>query len=122
MNAISKFSSQINQEYNNSNDRDNLKKYIQYCKNHATGGQKNRLNLIITNFEQDFTSKDILTITYSLRWNYVHNGETIITNADLDNHNFSFNETQKLKLVKICYSFLAIVTVNIANTLIAAHN
>jgi hypothetical protein len=38
-----------------------------------------------------FTISDILTITYAIRNNYVHNGETTITNAGLDNLNFSFD-------------------------------
>ena len=52
----------------------------------------------------------------------MHNGETTITNKGLDNLNFSFDKTQKLKMIKICYNFLAILVVNIATTLVEQHN
>ncbi len=121
-NAIEKANNQFEQKFSNSIDKDNLKQYLQHCKNHSIGGQRNRLNSIITNFVQSYTTKDILTITYSIRNNYVHNGETTITNAGLENLNLTFGVSQKLKLVKICYNFLAILVVNLANTLIEQHN
>lgn len=99
-----------------------MKRYIQHCANYAKNSQKKRLSQIVSNFGANLLIKDILTITYAIRNNYVHNGETTITNAGLDKLDFSFNETQKLKIVKICYDFLAILTVNIANKLIEQHN
>lgn len=122
LNALSNVNLELNQKFNSQTDKINFKKYIQHCINFAQNGQKNRLTSLINNFGQDLSVKDILTITYSIRNNYVHNGETTITNAGLENLNFHFDETQKLKLVKICYNFLAIFTVNIANTLIEQHN
>jgi hypothetical protein len=121
-NAINTANNEMNQSFNNQTNKIKLKKYIQHCENHSKKSQKSRLNAIVSNFGENLKIKDILTITYAIRNNYVHNGETTITNAGLDNLNFSFDETQKLKLVKICYNFLAIFTVNIANTLIEQHN
>lgn len=95
-----------------------LQQYIHHCADIAKDSQKRRLKKIEAKYGQDLISTELLTITYAIRNNYVHHGETTITNAGLENLNFSFNESQKLKLVKICYNFLAIFTVNIANTLI----
>jgi hypothetical protein len=122
LNALSNVNLKLNQEFNSQTDKTNFKKYIQHCINFAQNGQKGRLISIVNNFGQDLSIKDILTLTYSIRNNYVHNGETTITNAGLDNLSFRFDETQKLKLVNNCYNFLAIFTVNIANTLIEHHS
>lgn len=97
---------------------DYLSRYISHCADIAKGDQKRRLKIIEAKNCQNLTLTELLTITYAIRNNYVHHGETTITNAGLENFNFSFNESQKLKLIKICYNFLAIFTVNIANTLI----
>jgi len=97
---------------------DYLHRYIRHCADIAKGDQKKRLKKIEAKNGQHLTSAELLTITYAIRNNYVHHGETTITNAGLENSNFSFNESQKLKLIKICYNFLAIFTVNIANSLI----
>jgi len=99
-----------------------LLNYLFHCQTHSKGEQRERMNSITSNINRQFLISDILTITYAIRNNYVHNGETTITNAGLENLNFHFNETQKLKLMKICYDFLAIFTVNIANKLIEQHS
>lgn len=121
-NALNKVNQEVNRQFSSETSRNRLKKYIQHCENYAKNSQKNRLSQISSNFGANLLIKDILTITYAIRNNYVHNGETTITNAGLDMLDFSFNETQKLKIVKICYDFLAILTVNIANKLIEQHN
>lgn len=120
--ALNSANEKINQGFSLPNSANSLKEYILRCKKYATGKQGQRLGNISENLNQDslsLTIKDILTITYAIRNNFVHNGETTITNAGLED--LDFNELQKLKLVKICYNFLAIFVVNIANTLIEQH-
>jgi hypothetical protein len=125
-NSINTANNQLNIDFVASDEIDTLKNYLTHCANLAAKsnsiGQKNNLNRIVDNYGQYLSFRDLLSVTYAIRNNYVHNGEATITNAGLDNLNFRFDETQKLKLVKICYNFLAIFTVNIANTLIDQHN
>lgn len=128
-NALTHANERFVNDFNSNFNHEALKSYITHCKQYATGsceptrkGQKGRLCRVIDNIDNQLTITDVLTITYAIRNNYVHNGETTITNAGLDNVDFSFNETQKLKLIQICYDFLSILTVNIANTLIGQHN
>lgn len=124
--AVKTTNNQLNRAFRSEQEIETLKKYITHSANLAlksnSRGQKNNLNNIVDNFGQSLSIKDLLSLTYSIRNNYVHNGETTITNAGLENLNFHINVTQKLKLVKICYDFLAIFTVNIANTLIEQHS
>ena len=124
--AINIANNQINFDFSSTQEISKLKNYISHCAIQAeksnSKGQRNNLNKIVDNYGQNLSSRFLLSITYSIRNNYVHNGETTITNAGLENLNFTFGISQKLKLVKICYNFLAILVVNLANTLIEQHN
>lgn len=107
--ALLRVNEEINRDFNNRPKRHSLKEYIEYCAQNSQGSQQNRLNHIVENIDENnilhnYSHTDILTITYSMRNNFVHNGEiTIYPN------NFSY--ILKNSLLKILYKYLVVVTI-----------
>lgn len=90
--------------YDNNQRRINFIEYLMHCKTNASTSQKRRIDQIIIKIQQqifDFTNSEILTISYAVRNNFVHNGETTVVP---DN----FGYKNKSKLLKVLYSYLAI--------------
>ncbi|WP_426474214.1 hypothetical protein [Chryseobacterium balustinum] len=91
--------------YDNNQKRRNFIEYLKHCKTNASPSQKRRIDQIIIKIQQqifDFTNSEILTISYAVRNNFVHNGETTVVP---DN----FGYKNKSKLLKVLYSYLTIV-------------
>lgn len=110
-NALFRTNTQLKLHFNNSQKRKNLKNYLKYCRNNSEKSQKNRLNNFIDkiNIETalpDFNESEILTVTYSIRNNFVHNGETTVTTPEL-------NYYEKKDLVIVLYEFLTMVILSI---------
>ncbi|HCC94990.1 MAG TPA: hypothetical protein DEQ26_11840 [Flavobacteriaceae bacterium] len=101
----------LGENFNNNNKRVKLKEYLIYSRDYATGGQLNRLNIVIDKIDTQninpMNHTDFLTIAYSIRNNFVHNGEVTIYPE-----NFSY--VLKSKLLKILYKYLVVITVKSA--------
>lgn len=87
--------------------------YLKHCTQAANGGQLKRLEGIILrmevgDFDFDFTKDDILTLTYAVRNNFVHNGESTIAPDD-------FGFVNKKLLLTALYRNLAILTIESTN-------
>lgn len=100
------------ENFNNTNKREKLRDYLIYCRDYASGGQLNRLNIVIDKIDIQNTinlmsHSDFLTIAYSIRNNFVHNGEVTIYPE-----NFSY--VLKSKLLKILYKYLVVITLKSA--------
>lgn len=98
--------------FDNHEKRRSLKDYLIYCSDEAKGSQKRRLNAIhqAINPTQDlgnYNHTQILSMTYSIRNNFVHNGEVTI-------HPNSFNYSLKNEYLKILYKYLVIITISAA--------
>lgn len=96
-------------------EQTDLLTYLGYCEQEAGRSQKTRLASIRT---QLFTSgyilshTEILTLIYSIRNNFVHNGETTVVP-----NNFSFDN--KRRLLRILYPYLAMVVISVTNKAIS---
>lgn len=107
--ALLRANDEISRDFGNRTKRHSLKEYLDYCAQNSLGGQQNRLNLIVENIDENnilpiYSHTDILSITYSIRNNFAHNGEiTIYPN------NFSY--ILKNYLLKILYKYLVVVTI-----------
>lgn len=91
--------------YANNARRNLLIDYFTHCKTSASNAQKRRIDEIILKTQHsnfNFTNTEILTITYAVRNNFVHNGETTVVP---DN----FGYRNKAQLLKILYSYLSIL-------------
>lgn len=91
--------------YNNVQRINLVTDYLTHCKTNASNSQKTRIDQIILKIqEQTFglTNSEILTITYAVRNNFVHNGETTVVP---DN----FRYQNKVQLLKVLYSYLAVI-------------
>jgi len=91
--------------YTNANRRNNFINYLNHCKTNASNSQKRRIDQIIIKIQQqlyNLTNSEILTITYAVRNNFVHNGETTVVP---DN----FGYENKASLLKVLYSYLTII-------------
>lgn len=107
--ALQNANEELNLIFDNLQKRRKLVEYLNYCKDLASGGQVTRLNTIIPkvssngNFEE-LNHTDFLTIAYSIRNNFVHNGEVTI-------YPENFNYILKSKLLKLLYKYLVVITV-----------
>lgn len=94
------------QEFYNNNTRINrITDYLTHCKTNASNPQKIRIDQIVLKIQQQtlgLTNSEILTITYAVRNNFVHNGETTVVP---DN----FGYKNKAQLLKVLYSYLAVI-------------
>lgn len=83
------FLEEINNNFECSDDKLKLIKYLEYCHEKACGRQKTVLNTIINKIKNnldriDLTEEEVIRIGYSIRNNFVHNGETTVTTPPLD--------------------------------------
>lgn len=95
----------FNDYYSNEARRNLFLDYLAYCKTTASNSQRRRLDQIIIKIQnQNFvlTNSEIMAITYAVRNNFVHNGETTVVP---DN----FGYRNKSQLLSALYSYLAIV-------------
>lgn len=104
---------ELNEKFNSEIKKGALKDYFIYCMNLASGVQKRRLQDIIDLINIDraipyLMHTDFLTITYSIRNNFVHNGEVTI-------YPENFNYVFKSRLLKILYKYLVVITVKSAS-------
>jgi len=91
--------------YNNAARINLITDYLIHCKTNASNPQKTRIDQIILKIQNQtfgFSNSEILTITYAVRNNFVHNGETTVVP---DN----FGYQNKAQLLKVLYSYLAII-------------
>lgn len=107
--SLSSVNAELKQNFSTELKRNALKKYLNYCAEEATGGQKKRLisiadNIDINNVLTNYTHSDILTITYAIRNNFVHNGEITIYPEE-------FNYRFKNIYLKTLYKYLLVITV-----------
>lgn len=107
--ALSLVNSEINLKFNNEEKKQALKDYINYSSNQAKYQQKDRLlniakNISINEELPNYRHTEILTLTYAIRNNFVHNGEITIYPQE-------FNYSLKNNLLKVLYSYLVIVTI-----------
>jgi len=110
--AINTVSEKFASTYGNLHKRSQLITYLNHCKQESKGAQEKRLSDIIldiqgSNFELSHTA--VLTVIYSVRNNFVHNGETTVVP---DN----FGYRNKAELLKILYPYLCIILLKSANT------
>lgn len=71
----------FSQLYSSNDRRNSFLEYLNYCLFYSTGGQKHRILAVIDKIQNvnfNLSHTDILTITYSVRNNFVHNGETTV--------------------------------------------
>lgn len=111
-NSLNIANRELENEFNNIDARRSLKDYLQYCETLAKGGQKTRLNNILNNIivEENIPNlchTDLLTIGYSIRNNFVHNGEITV-------YPENFTYFLKKKLLLILYKYLVVVTIKSA--------
>lgn len=107
--ALTRVNLELGRDFNNRVKRQSLKEYLSYCSEKAVGGQKTRLiqiaeSIILANLLPDFESTSILTMTYAIRNNFVHNGEITI-------YPDTFSYILKNNLLKILYKYLVVVTI-----------
>ncbi len=81
--ALIRVNLELGRDFNNRVKRQSLKDYLSYCSEKAIGGQQARLiqiaeSIIVADPLPDFESTSILTMTYAIRNNFVHNGEITI--------------------------------------------
>ena len=100
---------ELRQNFGTEIQRNALKEYLNYCAEEAKGSQKNRLILIADNIDinnvlPNYSHSDILTITYAIRNNFVHNGEITIYPEE-------FNYKFKNVYLKTLYKYLLVITV-----------
>jgi len=96
---------QFQELYNSEDERNNLIAYLVHCQLYASNSQRRRINQIILKLEQgnfDFQNSEILALTYAIRNNFVHNGETTVVPDNFGYYN-------KSRLLKVLYCYLTIV-------------
>lgn len=114
--AISRANTELNQKFNNEAKRQNLHDYIQYCISEASNSQTNRLNAIIEKIDisnniEELQITDWLSLSYAIRNNFVHNGETTVTTPELD-------YSKKKDLIIVLYELLAIISLKATQKMI----
>jgi hypothetical protein len=107
--ALTRANLEIRRDFNNRVKRQSLKEYLSYCSEKAIGAQQTRLiqiseSIDVANLLPDFQSTSILTMTYAIRNNFVHNGEITI-------YPVNFSYILKNNLLKILYKYLVVVTI-----------
>src|SRR5699024_1158466 len=114
--ALTRVNEQINNYFNTNGKRKKLIKYLGYCKKESRNSQKKRINKIISNLSvynaiPELKEKELLTIGYAVRNNFVHNGETTVTTPELDYSN-------KKDLLVLLYEFMVILNLVLTTKLI----
>lgn len=108
INGLNNFQEELEDGFLRPDKKYALIDYITYCRDEALGnGQINRLNQVILRLQNNqfnFNHTQVLTITYAVRNNFVHNGETTIVP---DN----FGYPNKRVLLKALYRYLAITLI-----------
>lgn len=99
---------ELSNSFNTEEKRKALKFYLNYCAEEAEGGQKNRIqqvadNILPQNALQNYNHTEILSMTYAIRNNFVHNGEITI-------YPENFHYGIKNEYLKILYKYLVVVT------------
>ncbi len=107
--ALTRANLELRRDFNNRVKRQSLKEYLTYCNEKANGAQQTRLIQIAESIDvgadlPDFQSTSILTITYAIRNNFVHNGEITI-------YPETFSYILKNNLLKILYKYLVVITI-----------
>ncbi|QHI37858.1 hypothetical protein IMCC3317_32410 [Kordia antarctica] len=107
-NAILRANIELNLKFNTSEKRQHLHNYIQYCISEASNSQSNRLNRIIGKINipdnvDDLEITDWLSLSYAVRNNFVHNGETTVTTPE-------FDYSEKKDLIIVLYELLVIIS------------
>lgn len=107
--ALTRANLEIRRDFNNLVKRQSLKEYLSYCSTKAIGAQRTRLiqiseSIDVANLLPDLQSTSILTMTYAIRNNFVHNGEITI-------YPDNFSYILKNNLLKILYKYLVVVTI-----------
>lgn len=113
-NALTRVNEELLNFFNTDNKRTALKDYIMYCSEEATGTMKGRLEEIYHAMDpmqdlQTYNHIQIISMAYSIRNNFTHNGEVTI-------YPENFNYALKNEYLKILYKYLVVVT--IASTII----
>lgn len=106
---MSLVNSEINLKFNTEEKKQALKDYIIYSSNQAKYNQKNRLlniaeNISINGALPNYSHTELLTLAYSIRNNFVHNGEVTIYPDEI-------SYSHKNNLLKVLYNYLVIVTI-----------
>lgn len=97
--------------YNETEHRVAFIDYLNYCLTHAKNSQVNRLHTVINKIQdQNFSLShtDILTVIYSVRNNFVHNGETTVVPD-------SFGFQNKARLLLTLHPYLSIILLKSVN-------
>lgn len=104
-NSLNLVRQNLSQLYNAQNDRNSFSEYLNYCIANSKDGQLRRLQTVINkiqNSDFNFSHTDVLTITYSIRNNFVHNGETtVVPNI--------FGFQNKVRLLLVLHPYLSII-------------
>ncbi len=101
--ALQDANESIFREFGTAPRSQELEVYLRYCEAEAKGDQLRRLSHIIPHLRNHglLSHIDMLTIAYSIRNNFAHNGETTVVPD-----NFTFEN--KGRLLGILYRYLAI--------------
>lgn len=107
--ALLSANEELKSVFHNRKKKQIFKDYLFYCLNNSKGKSRDCLNKIYESIEENevlpfFQSADVLTMTYAMRNNFVHNGEITIYPP-----NFSY--VLKNELLKILYKYIVVVTI-----------
>lgn len=110
-NSLNLVRQNLSQLYIAQNDRNSFSEYLNYCIANSKDGQLRRLQTVINkiqNSDFNFSHTDVLTITYSIRNNFVHNGETtVVPNI--------FGFQNKVRLLLVLHPYLSIILLKSSN-------
>jgi hypothetical protein len=109
--ALTRANEQINIHFDTIEKRESLIQYLMYCENLSSRGQENRMQKIIARLSTNkkipqLNESELLTVAYSIRNNFVHNGETTVTTPEL-------SYSDKKNLLIVLYEFIAILNLAI---------
>ena len=105
LSAKNSVNQQFQELYHSEELRNSLKTYLIHCQLYASNSQRKRIDQIILKVEQgnlNFQNSEILTLTYAVRNNFVHNGETTVVPDNFGYYN-------KSRLLRVLYCYLTIV-------------
>lgn len=109
-NSLTKFNDELKGNFDTVEKISNLYDYLTYCKEHSKGGLKTSLENVLLKIDRtevsisDFEIKDMLSLSYAVRNNIVHNGEITVNNM---------NYILKKNLLKTLYKCLSILILSI---------
>lgn len=111
-NSLNLIRHNLSQLYASNERRNSFLEYLNYCLGHSIHGQHRRLTNLIAKIQNEnfnLSHSDILTIIYSVRNNFVHNGETTVVPE-------VFGYQNKVRLLEILYPYLSIITLKSSNS------